>query len=237
MSQNNISQSESVDIQVNILELNKLESSYAKLFKLLNDQEQARAEQLKIENKRLQFVLTRAVLKELLGKELGLSPIDIEFDYAEHGKPFISPETNPENIEFNVSHSNDYAAIAISNNIKLGVDIEQIRTGIEFEKLAQRFFSKIECEHILSLAEEEKQAAFFSIWSAKEAFIKAHGEGVGFGLDKFSVPFLSEKGKVQIDIEKDIKDAWHLENYSDIEGYSLAICANKLGLYINIQCY
>lgn len=237
MTQSETNNSKPVDIQVYILELQKLVNNYDAFYSLLNKEEQSRANQLKIENKRLQFVLTRGVLKDLLAEKLKLAPLEIKLNYAEHGKPFLSPEINPENIEFNVSHSNDYAAIAISKNVKLGIDVEQIRSDMDFDNLAKRFFSKDEYEYLMSLEKEGKQTAFFSIWSAKEAFIKAQGDGVSFGLDKFSVPFSDAKGLVQISSNKDSSHIWQLENFSNIEGYSMAVCVNKCSENINIQCY
>jgi 4'-phosphopantetheinyl transferase len=69
---------------------------------------------------------------------------------------------------------------------ELGVDVECHRT-IDAKALAQRFFSPEEANSIVGLAPPNVDAAFFSCWTRKEAYIKAKGLGLRLPLEQFTV--------------------------------------------------
>ena len=53
-------------------------------------------------------------------------------------------------------------------------------------ELARRFFAPAEAERLAELPPEEQRAAFFELWTLKEAFIKALGVGMAMPLADFS---------------------------------------------------
>jgi 4'-phosphopantetheinyl transferase len=67
------------------------------------------------------------------------------------------------------------------------VDLEKTDESIEVGRLTSRFFSPNEAATVLALSADDQPAAFFRTWTRKEAFIKAHGEGLSLPLDQFSV--------------------------------------------------
>ena len=81
-------------------------------------------------------------------------------------------------IFFNISHSSNYA-VCIVGDRPVGIDIEEIREGRQ--NLARRFFDKDETEWI---EEGDSDERFFRIWTLKEAYGKATGQGVLDILDK-----------------------------------------------------
>ena len=90
-------------------------------------------------------------------------------------------------MRFNISHSEDRALLAVTTGCEVGVDIEAVRTDWAPDDVARRFFSPHECAWLYALPAEMRRAAFFRIWSRKEAYIKAHGLGLSMGLDSFDV--------------------------------------------------
>jgi 4'-phosphopantetheinyl transferase len=88
---------------------------------------------------------------------------------------------------FNLSHSNEYAVIAVSRTGPLGVDIERVRLMPDLEEIAARFFSSAEQAAILRLPAAQRLPAFYRCWTSKEAFIKALGAGLQFPLRCFDV--------------------------------------------------
>ena len=68
-----------------------------------------------------------------------------------------------------------------------GIDTERIRDNRDIESLAQRWFSSPEVEELKSLPAEQRAHAFFLGWTRKEAFVKAVGDGITYGLDQFDV--------------------------------------------------
>jgi 4'-phosphopantetheinyl transferase len=102
------------------------------------------------------------------------------------GKLYLSPAH--EGLRFNVSHSHEWALIALARDRDVGVDVEHYRPlRHELFEIATRFFAPVEVEALRAMEPAEQEAAFFRIWSRKEAYIKAIGQGVSAGLDTFDV--------------------------------------------------
>lgn len=141
---------------------------------VLKPEEQARAYHYHFAKDQQRYMITRAVLRLLLGKYLQRDPQKIEFILNAHGKPHI----NDNELYFNVSHSGDYAMIAISKQA-VGVDLEKIVDRDSFE-IAERFFL---AEEVVWLRQLKAQTdfylpAFYYLWAAKEAYCKLLGESI-----------------------------------------------------------
>ncbi|HEK1025531.1 TPA: 4-phosphopantetheinyl transferase, partial [Proteus mirabilis] len=80
------------------------------------------------------FLLSRVMLRDILSFYLKISPEDVRFSKNEYGKPFILNESK-ENIYFNLSHSNNCVALAISNTSSVGIDIEYFNRDIEINSI------------------------------------------------------------------------------------------------------
>lgn len=158
---------------------------------LLSSQEKERASKFYFEQDKQGYTIFHGVLRKILASYLSIScPEELEFFTGEHGKPFVK---NNAGLSFNLSHTKQYAMIAVAKNLDcLGIDIESSARAQSFMSLAKRFFHPDEYRQLGSVPQEQQQALFFSFWTAKEAFVKAIGEGVSFGLENFSVSLLSQ---------------------------------------------
>ena len=112
------------------------------------------------------------LLLDIALKQYGLNECDMTYRVNEYGK---SEFENLTNIHFSISHSGNYAVCAISDN-RLGCDIEKI--GRVDMKIANRFFTKAECDRIKSLNFDEQKIELAKIWTVKESYGKAIGRGV-----------------------------------------------------------
>jgi len=108
----------------------------------------------------------------------GIENTQLEFSTTAYGKPFL---INNPHIHFNISHSGDYIACAVSDE-PVGIDIEIIKTTDL--KIAERFFTPDETEYIVS---GEQTIRFYEIWTMKESRIKWEGNGLHKSLHSFSV--------------------------------------------------
>jgi 4'-phosphopantetheinyl transferase len=153
----------------------------------LNPDEVARAERYLVEPPRRQFVATRAALRRLCGAMLSLAPRDVVFEFAQFGKPAVAAVQNPHGLTFNVSHSGAWAVIAIGWQRRIGVDIETQEARRDWRGLAERFFSTDERRQLAALPEPLRHAAFYRIWTSKEAYLKATGLGMSLPLEDFTV--------------------------------------------------
>jgi 4'-phosphopantetheinyl transferase len=194
----------------------------------LSEDEQIRADKLKIERKKEQFVITRSLLRKLLSSSLNKEPQDILFSYGQHGKPYIKAKVNNKSIEFNISHSGGYALIALTLENKLGIDIEEINPEIDYQSLSNRFFSDKEKNELLSLDREQQCDAFYHIWTRKESFIKATGKGIAFGLDRFSVS-LDKNGDdgMEVITSEQLDNKYYCHDIIELEKYKAALTTCK----------
>ena len=154
---------------------------------LLSPGEHARAEKFGMEFKSREFIVTRGLLRQVLVKMTGLDIAGVEFDYGEHGKPSLVSNVNGVSIAFNVSHSHGVALVALTLGGRLGVDLEKIRADVEWHSLAKRYFSDAELRILDSYPQDTRLKAFFTCWTRKEAFVKALGAGIVYGLKEFDV--------------------------------------------------
>ena len=153
--------------------------------RLLSTDERARAEQFRYIRDRRRFIVARGALRTLLADYLNVAPASIAFSYAPHGKPFVATDAVP--LYFNLSHSAERAIFAISRHYPLGTDIEFLQRDIDWRGLAARFFSPGERAALEKLPAADRQCAFFSCWTRKEAAVKAVGGGLSLPLSKCEV--------------------------------------------------
>ena len=148
----------------------------------LSKEENARADKYISGKKSREFIITRSTLRNILGHVLKTNPRKFEFSYTKHGMPTLSPEIGYTEISFNVSHSYDFALIAITLNQPIGVDIEKIRTDIDFEKLAARFFSENE---YASIRRSKTLRLFFFYMDTERSYCKGNRYRDRIGIKKF----------------------------------------------------
>lgn len=155
---------------------------------LLSEEERARAARFRFPKDQQQFTITRALLRLLLGRYLHLSPAALRFGYGAQGKPWLLEAHNtPQSLRFNLAHSGDLILYAVRQERELGIDVEFIRAETSYETIAEQFFAPAEVAALRALPLAEQPQAFFNIWTRKEAFIKARGDGLSFPLDGFAV--------------------------------------------------
>ncbi len=192
---------------------------------LLDPIERARADRYRFDTDRNRFTTTRGVLRKLLGQYTGVGERELGLTSSKHGKPALDPAICNHQVEFNVSHSGALAIIGFTRRYAIGVDVEQIERKVSRERIAERFFSPDEVERLRQMPENDQREAFFRCWTRKEAFIKAHGEGLSLPLDSFSVAFGQDELPRLLRFDGDPGvDHWSLTAPEMGSGYAGAVC-------------
>lgn len=161
------------------------------------------------------FVVARATLRQILGRYLDQAPGAIVFSRGAHGKPFLLEG----GLHFNVSHTRGLALYAIAPACEVGVDVEWMRPQVAHEQIAARFFSSAEQEALAQVPAEERRTAFYHIWTRKEAYLKAHGDGIAAGLGTFAVSLEAEAL-----LRSGEGECWKLIAWEPAAGYAAALC-------------
>jgi 4'-phosphopantetheinyl transferase len=170
-------------IDVYFVDVNIADDVLHALTNLLTTPERARADRYRFPDDRRRSIVARAATRRLLGRYLNAEPAALILGEEEFGKPVLRGRE----IEFNASHSGDVVALAFARGTPVGVDVERRRPLTDALALARRYFSAEEVR-IVECAVDIADA-FFAVWTAKEAIVKASGKGIGSGdLGGFTVP-------------------------------------------------
>lgn len=149
---------------------------------ILTPEERARAERFHQAIHSQRFAARRVALRLLLAGYLDRDPARIELAFGPNGKPYLPGRE----LELNLSHSADRALVGFSEQV-LGIDIERLRPMDDALDLAERFFSSDEASAVRTLTADRLYPGFFEIWTMKEAYVKATGEGLSRPLGSFTV--------------------------------------------------
>ena len=163
--------------------------SIGQFYSVLSRDEQTRADRFHFEKDRARFIVSRGVLRQLLGTYLSLLPASVVIANDQKQKPFVPMEcySTPVKIRFNTSHSDALAVFAFSDGLELGVDIESIQREIDFEAIAESHFTNSEKGTLQNLSTTLRREAFFMAWTRKEAYLKCLGDGLSAPLSSFDV--------------------------------------------------
>jgi 4'-phosphopantetheinyl transferase len=157
---------------------------------MLSTDESERAVRFHFPIHRDRFIAAHGYLRDILTRYLPFAPSSLSFSINDYGKPSLSEIFSERGLEFNLSHSGDFALVAVTLNRQVGVDVEYMREEVSREKIAPRYFSEREVSDFLSVPPEGRNVTFFNCWTRKEAYIKAHGLGLSLPLDSFDVSLI-----------------------------------------------
>jgi 4'-phosphopantetheinyl transferase len=197
----------------------------------LSTDERMRAERFRFEQDRKRFIIGRGLLRTILGSYLGIEPGQLHFCYGMYGKPALAETTGISTVRFSLAHAHGLALYALSRDRELGVDLEHIRHVAETEQIVDRYFSEREKAVFRGLAANEKQEAFFTYWTCKEAYLKASGEGLTRPLSQIDVTLVPGETARLMSIDGDVKEAsrWTLQELRPAPGFVAALAVEGQG--------
>lgn len=150
---------------------------------LLVADERERAARFSFPHDRALHVVSRALLRATLSRYASVDPRQWSFETGEHGKPYLARDTT--GLQFNVSHTEGLAVVAVGTGNEVGVDVENVTRQSDFPALSRRFFAREEHEDVMRSSVEHMPETFFHYWTLKESYIKAKGGGLSIPLASF----------------------------------------------------
>lgn len=170
------------------------------------------------------FILTRAALRRALGATLKVDPRAVVFRYGEHGKPELA-DGQSDSLRFNVAHSRDLAAIAITRHSRIGIDLEYLDRVTRLDRVAERYFTHAERDSLAKLPEEggERRRGFFRVWTRKEAYMKGRGEGISQYLRLTEVSAAEDSPLILKAASREDQGRWVLRDLAVPNGYVGAV--------------
>lgn len=149
----------------------------------LSAEETERMARFRFERHRHQYLITRALLRSTLSRYAPwVAPQQWRFANNAWGKPAIVAPVVP--MAFNLSHTEGLVVLALTLENSVGIDVESSQRPVDPD-LAERFFSAAEVRYLASLPPTDQTSAFLTLWTLKEAYIKACGQGLSIPLESF----------------------------------------------------
>lgn len=171
----------------------------------------------------------RAPLLELLASYLHEPVSSIVLDQDVRGKPRLADQAStggPDaRLEFNWSHSGGFALVALARGCAIGVDLEQLGKTRRAVDIARRYFDREEAAALEPLDPATCDDAFIRLWCAKEAVLKAVGEGLSFGLERLAFARDADAGwrLARLDPGLGHVGDWQLAGFQAAPGYRGAL--------------
>ncbi|MCO5936378.1 4'-phosphopantetheinyl transferase superfamily protein [Mucilaginibacter sp. RB4R14] len=153
------------NISQNIKRLEKFEA-------LLTADEKLRAGKYKQPKDTYRFIVSRGAQRIILGRYLDQPPVELQFVLGENNKPHLIG-VDGSIVRYNLSHSGDWVVLAIATS-SIGADVEFIDAAFPFRDILEDNFSEHEAAYIGTSSKK-----FFTLWTRKEAILKATGQGLG----------------------------------------------------------
>ena len=181
----------------------------------LNEQETNRANRYYKEKDKNRFIICRTLLKFVLSNYTEIDTKQIKLNYNAYKKPYLSSHPS---LFFNVSH---YGLIAISNS-SVGIDVEYIEEKNDLINSLNHIYNDEEITFIENAFDKKK--AFYSLWTRKEAFVKAIGKGIDENFSK--IPSINGSHILNASLINNTKN-WNIHGFK-IEGDYLAAVAYEI---------
>jgi phosphopantetheinyl transferase len=168
-------------------ELDASEAEQIQLARLLSVDEYDRAHRFVTQELRKRFIVGRARLRLILSSLVGEKPEALRFRYNQYGKPFLDgcPEGS---LAFNLSHSANFAVIAVRQNATVGIDLEIDDRKIDVSSLAPQVFQPKELHQWERGIEVDPRRRLLLAWVIKESVLKAIGVGLTGGMQAIPLP-------------------------------------------------
>lgn len=202
----------------------------------LSDDELRRADRFRGDDLRRRFVAAHGQLRSVLAGYLGTEPAAVRFGQRPMGKPFLEGGGG---LRFNLSHSGERALVAVAWRREVGIDIEEVRAEIDVGGIAARYFAPPEQSALAARPAAERVGAFYRLWTCKEAYGKAVGDGVTAALEGFVVglPPEAEAGRFRPArgrADEGSGRVWSLAELGGLPGYRAAVVVE--GVIGSVRC-
>lgn len=213
------------------LALDDAPQDLALLERMLSPHERERAAAFRASGPRKQFVVARAAVRTVLGRYLDIAPAACAFSTSDQGKPSLHP---PSPLRFNVSHSRDLVAIAVTHGHEVGIDVEAHRRLPDMAAIAHTILDTQDLQEWLRAEPGEQLTAFYRIWTCKEAMAKASGRGIGIDLRALRVGIATGSPARPLSLEPSwgAPSDWSLQELDVRAGYSAAVAAHASQLQV-----
>jgi len=208
----------------------------ARLRASLDADELERMRHLRSESLRHQFLVARGMQRRVLAAYgTGIEPQELRFVAGAQGKPNLAPAFESLNLQFNVAHTAGLVALAVSREPVLGVDVENVVVRTAPLDIANRYFTAAESEGLAALPPEARPARFYALWTLKESWLKALGQGLAAGLGNASFALDDRHRLVHHQLAAGDAAQWRFWQFAPSPQHTLALAVRFAGAPLEMR--
>lgn len=195
---------------------------------LLSEEEQQRCRRFYFEHDRKHYLAAHAMLRLCLAQHLECTPQQVRMAQGANGKPELAGDSGTAPLRFNLSHTRGMVACAVTRSHACGIDVERIRAMPHMDGMAETVFSESEIDYLARHDAAARPLAFFTLWTLKEAYIKATGLGMSASLRHIS---LAPEALLVRDGSRPAQHAgaWLFDSWLPAPGHALALACENDG--------
>jgi phosphopantetheinyl transferase len=150
----------------------------------ITEPEQLRARNIRLETPRAAFVVGRLLLRTTVARIADVPFEDVVIELEASGRPVLTGALSDYFVS--IAHSGSRVVVGVANQ-QFGVDVEQWRQSAPSPQLMARVCSPDELRLLENMNDADRAIGFIKVWTRKEAYGKAIGIGIGFGLRSVTV--------------------------------------------------
>jgi 4'-phosphopantetheinyl transferase len=192
------------------------------LWEILSNQEKNQAKQFVNDYLKNNYIISHGILRQILSIYSKVKPHAIQYSLNEFGKPFLNNDMR--RLQFNMSHSRDYAVFIVTLDYLVGIDIEWKDETVNIEETAELILSPSEFFIFNKFNAKKKIQVFYDIWTKKEAIIKTIGLGFSYPIQTIDVLNDNSNEKIRHLFHKNV---FYYPAFLNLKGYSGAIASTR----------
>lgn len=219
-----------------LVEVNRPPIDAGVIWSWLSQDERDKAERFHAAADRQRSVVTRGMLRGILGVALSVPPQTLAIEHDERGKPWLAGPHRGAGLSFSVSHSGEYALIGVVREHRIGVDIEQMHRAGDVMGIAERFLAPEEARAIQARDTAAALELFFRIWTRKEACAKGVGDGLGLDFAGFTAGWEGNAGTCLILNETTATSTrWNVSSLATVPAYAAAVAIDSADVELHLN--
>ncbi|MFK8849738.1 4'-phosphopantetheinyl transferase family protein [Streptomyces sp. Ac-502] len=156
-------------------------------------QDHARLRHLTRPQVRRRFVASRLLLKTAAGAVLGAAPEELDLAYKPGGRPYLR---GIDQLDVSLSHTEELLVVGLTRHSRIGVDVEHAERRMLGLGTERQVCTPYELEALRRVAEDRRNGELVRLWTLKEAYSKAIGQGLRFRFTEFG--FGARGGRIRL---------------------------------------
>jgi 4'-phosphopantetheinyl transferase len=176
---------------------------------------------------RARFLATRLLLKYTAGAVLEARPADIDLAYKPGGRPYLR---GCDQVDISLSHTADLLVVGITRRGWIGVDAELTSRQLRGSAVERQICTPYETQMLDRTGDQRRNTALVRLWTLKEAYSKAIGQGLRFRFTEFG--FAPGARRVQVlrpDGTPGTGDEWSFRTWTVAGQYTVSVALVDLG--------